>query len=137
MRHTAALRSVSFGKARQLPWRAAPKCTPMHGHGCQMAVRQAALSTTRSRMNALEDLERKLAVASAAYMATTDETERREVARHLCAVLEFVSDARLKGEDAWSPYAWVDGVLDDSIALISRHAVIVRGKLIWVDDRNQ
>ncbi len=70
-------------------------------------------------------------------MATTDETARQEAARHLCAALEFVSNARLKSEEAWSPYAWVDGVLDDSIAPISPSALIVRGKLIWVDDRNE
>jgi hypothetical protein len=28
-------------------------------------------------------------------------------------------------------------VLDDSIALISPSALMVRGKLIWVDDRNE
>jgi hypothetical protein len=70
-------------------------------------------------------------------VATTDETARQEIAGHLCATLEFVSDARLKGENAWPPYASVDGVLDESIALISGSALVVRGKLIWVDDRNE
>lgn len=43
----------------------------------------------------LEDLEGKLADAVADCVATTDETARQEVARHLCVALEFVSNARL------------------------------------------
>lgn len=85
------------------------------------------------RRNALQDLERKLTDAAVGYIAATDDTTRRDAARHLCAVLEFVSDARLKDEDSWSQHAWVDGVLDDSIESIEPNSLLVRGKLIWVD----
>jgi hypothetical protein len=81
----------------------------------------------------LEDLERRLADAATAYIAATEERSRPEAARHLCAVLEFVSDARLKTEESWSQHAWVDGVLSDSIESIEPRSLLVRGKLIWVD----
>ena len=83
------------------------------------------------------DVEKKLAVALRRYLNAEDEVGRRERARVLAETVAWLTGLLLKGEEGWSRYWWVDGLLEDSIEVTSRDSVDISGNLIWDGERNQ
>jgi hypothetical protein len=60
-----------------------------------------------------------------------DESERAQL-REVCSALETLLDELLRGDQMWSPYYWVDGVLAN-IKVPSPGLVDLQGLAIWGD----
>ena len=77
------------------------------------------------------DLEAMLADEVREYIAGREDEAEPEKLRSIYSTFARLLNGLLEGAEGWSPYYWVDDILQSSIAILSDNEVIVLGWMIW------